>query len=40
VLLGGFAGTVALTATLAASATVADLFVATHPLNVAYSLLG
>ena len=40
VLLGGFAGTVALTATLAASATIADLFSASHPLNVAYSLLG
>jgi hypothetical protein len=40
VLLGGFAETVALTATLAASATIADLFGASHPLNVAYSWLG
>jgi hypothetical protein len=40
VLLGGFAGTVALTASLAATAAVAELFGATHPLNVAYSLLG
>ena len=40
VLLGSFAGTVALTATLAATATIADLFGASHPLNVAYSLLG
>ncbi len=40
VLLGGFAGSVALTATLAASATVAELLGASHPLNVAYSLLG
>jgi len=39
-LLGGFAGTVALTATLAATAAVADLLGASHPLNVAYSLLG
>ena len=40
VLLGGFAGTVALTASLAATATVAELLGASHPLNVAYSLLG
>jgi membrane protein DedA with SNARE-associated domain len=40
VLLGGFAGTIALTATLAATAAIADLFGASHPLNVAYSLLG
>ena len=40
VLLGGFAGTVALTATLAATASVAELLGASHPLNIAYSLLG
>jgi membrane protein DedA with SNARE-associated domain len=40
VLLAGFAGTVALTATLSAAAIVAELFGAAHPLNVAYSLLG
>ncbi|MCA1728435.1 MAG: DedA family protein [Actinobacteria bacterium] len=40
VLLGGFTGTIALTATLSVTATVADLFGASHPLNVAYSLLG
>jgi membrane protein DedA with SNARE-associated domain len=40
VLLGGFAGTVALTASLAATAAVAELLGASHPLNVAYSLLG
>jgi membrane protein DedA with SNARE-associated domain len=39
-LLAGFAGTVALTATLSAAASVAELFGAAHPLNVAYSLLG
>lgn len=38
--MGGFAGTVALTATLAATASVAELLGASHPLNVAYSLLG
>lgn len=40
VLLGGFAGTVALAATLSATAAVAELFGASHPLNVAYALLG
>lgn len=40
VLFGGFAGTVALTATLAATAAIAELLGASHPLNVAYSLLG
>ncbi len=40
VLLGGFAGTVALTASLATTAAVAELLGASHPLNVAYSLLG
>jgi hypothetical protein len=40
VLLGGFVGTVALTATLATSATLAELLGASHPLNVTYSLLG
>ncbi len=40
VLLGGFAGTVALTATLSATATVAELLGVSHPLNVSYSLLG
>jgi membrane protein DedA with SNARE-associated domain len=39
-LLAGFAGTVALTATLATSATVAELLGASNPLNVTYSLLG
>ena len=37
---GGFAGTIALTATLAATATVTELLEASHPLNVAYALLG
>lgn len=40
VLLGSFAGTVALTAALSATATVAELFGASHPLNATYSLLG
>jgi membrane protein DedA with SNARE-associated domain len=40
VLLAGFAGTVALTASFAAAAIVAELLGASHPLNVAYSLLG
>jgi hypothetical protein len=40
VLLGSFAGTVALTATLSTTATVAELFGASHPLNVTYALLG
>src|SRR5215217_2694588 len=40
VLLGSFAGTVALTATLSTTATVAELFGASHPLNVTYVLLG
>lgn len=40
VLLAGFAGTVALTATFAAAAIVAELLGASHPLNVAYALLG
>lgn len=40
VLLGGFAGTVALAATLSATAAIAELFGAAHPLNVAYALLG
>ncbi len=39
-LLGGFAGTIALTATNSATTTVADLLGLSHPLNVAYSLLG
>jgi membrane protein DedA with SNARE-associated domain len=40
VLLGSFAGTVALTATLSTTATLAELFGASHPLNVTYALLG
>jgi membrane protein DedA with SNARE-associated domain len=40
VMLAGFAGTVTLCATLSATATVAELFGVSHPLNVAYSLLG
>lgn len=40
VLMGGFAGAVALTATLSVASTVADLLGASHPLNIAYSLLG
>jgi membrane protein DedA with SNARE-associated domain len=40
VLLGSFAGTVALSATLSTTATVAELFGASHPLNVTYALLG
>ncbi len=40
VLLASFAGTVALTATLSTTATVAELFGASHPLNVTYALLG
>jgi hypothetical protein len=39
-LLASFAGTVALTAALSATATVAELFGASHPLNVTYALLG
>jgi membrane protein DedA with SNARE-associated domain len=38
-LLASFAGTTALTAVLSAAATVAELFGASHPLNVAYALL-
>jgi len=40
VLLGGFAGTVTLAAMLSATAAVAELFGAEHPLNVTYALLG
>ncbi len=40
VLLASFAGTVTLAATLSAAAAIAELFGATHPLNVAYTLLG
>lgn len=39
VLLGSFAGTTALAATLSASATVAELLGASHPMNVPYALL-
>lgn len=39
-LLGGFAGAIALTATNATTTTVANLLGLSHPLNVAYSLLG
>jgi membrane protein DedA with SNARE-associated domain len=40
VLLGGFAGTVALTATLSTTSVVAELLGASHPRNVASALLG
>jgi membrane protein DedA with SNARE-associated domain len=40
VLLGSFVGTIALTAALSATATLAELFGASHPLNVTYALLG
>lgn len=40
VLLGGFAGTVAFAAALSATAAVAELLGAPHPLNVAHVLLG
>jgi hypothetical protein len=40
VLLGGFAGTVALAATLSTTAAIAELFGAEHPPNVTYALLG
>lgn len=40
VLLASFTGTVALAATLSATAAVAELLGASHPLNVAYALLG
>ena len=40
VLLGGFAGTVAFAANLSATTTMAELLGASHPLNVAYYLLG
>ena len=39
VLLGGFAGAVALTATWSTTATIAELLGADHPLNVTYTLL-
>jgi membrane protein DedA with SNARE-associated domain len=39
VLLGSFAGTTALTATLSATATIAELLGASHPLNVVYASL-
>lgn len=39
-LMGGFAGAVALTATLSVASTVADMLRASHPLNIVYSLLG
>ena len=39
-LLGSFAGAIALAATLSATTTVAELLGASHPLNVAYALLG
>jgi hypothetical protein len=38
--LASFAGTVALAAALSATAAVAELFGAAHPLNVTYALLG
>ena len=38
-LLGSFAGTTALTATLSATATIAELLGASHPLNVVYASL-
>jgi membrane protein DedA with SNARE-associated domain len=40
VLLAGFAGSVALAAALSATAAIAELFGAAHPLNVTYALLG
>jgi membrane protein DedA with SNARE-associated domain len=39
-LLGSLAGAIALAATLSATTTVAELLGASHPLNVAYALLG
>jgi hypothetical protein len=39
-LLGSFAGAIALAAALSATATVAELFGASHPLNVAYAFVG
>ncbi len=39
VLLGSFAGTVALTAALSATATIAELLGASHPLNIVYASL-
>ncbi len=39
-LMGSFAGAIALAATLSATTTVAELLGASHPLNVAYALLG
>jgi membrane protein DedA with SNARE-associated domain len=39
-LLGSFAGAIALSATLSAIATVAELLGASHPLNVAYAFVG
>lgn len=39
-LLGSFAGAIALAAALSAAATVAELFGASHPLNVAYAFVG
>jgi hypothetical protein len=38
-LLGSFAGAIALAAVLAATATVAELFGASHPLNVVYAFV-
>ncbi len=39
-LLGSFAGAIALAATLSATATVAELAGASHPINVAYAFVG
>jgi membrane protein DedA with SNARE-associated domain len=39
-LLGSFAGAIALAAVLSATATVAELFGASHPLNVVYAFVG
>ncbi|MDQ4129277.1 MAG: DedA family protein, partial [Actinomycetota bacterium] len=39
-LLGSFAGAVALAATLSATATLAELAGASHPINVAYAIVG
>jgi hypothetical protein len=39
-LLGSFAGAIALAATLSATATIAELVGARHPLNVAYAFVG
>lgn len=38
--MGSFAGAIALAAALSATATVAELFGASHPLNVAYAFVG